>query len=63
MYFLDSQVIAHDVKLGFVNFFLYAEFRMVSVNIYLSLLRVYFICFDGCLIHISVNRSFYVPRQ
>jgi len=60
--FLESQIIAHDVKPEIVNFFIYAEFRLVNVDIPLSLLRVYFICIDVCLIYLGVNRSHYVPR-
>ena len=45
MNFLESQVIAHNVKPGLVNFFLYTEFRMVNVDISLSSLRVCFILF------------------
>jgi hypothetical protein len=62
IWFLESQVIAHDVKPEFVNVFVYAEFRVVNVDISLSLVRVYFIYIDGCLIYLGVNRSFYVPR-
>jgi hypothetical protein len=36
---------------------------MVNVDISLSLLCVYFICVNGCLIYIGVNLSFYVPWQ
>jgi len=65
MYIFESQVIAHDVKPGFVNFFfsfVYAELHVVKIDISLSLLCVCFIC-DECLIYVGVNHSFYVPRQ
>jgi hypothetical protein len=39
------------------EFSVYAEFRLVNVDISLSLLPVYFICVDG------VDCSCYVPRQ
>ena len=32
------------------EFFVCPEFRMVNVDVSLSLLRDYFICIDGCLI-------------
>ena len=35
---------------------------MVNVDISLSLLHVYFVCIDGCILYLSVNHSFYVPR-
>jgi len=54
MYFLESQVIAHDVKPGFVNFFLYAELRMVNVDISLSSLSVYCILFMSDVFLMSV---------
>jgi hypothetical protein len=41
MCFLESQVIAHNVQPGFVNFFVHAEFRMMNVDISLSSVRVY----------------------
>jgi hypothetical protein len=31
--FVESQVIAHDIKPEFVNFVVYAEFRKVNVEI------------------------------
>jgi hypothetical protein len=62
IYFLKSQVIANDVKQGVREFFVYAEFQMVNLDISLSLLRVYLICVDGCLIYIGVNSSLYVPK-
>lgn len=43
-------------------FFVYAEFRMINVDISWSLLCVYFICIEGCLIYFGVNHGFYVPK-
>jgi hypothetical protein len=63
IYFLESQVIAQDVKQMFVNFYVYAEFRMVNTDISLSLVHVYFIRVDGRLFHIDANLRFYVPKQ
>ena len=31
--FAETQVIAHDIQAGFVTFVVYAEFRMVNVDI------------------------------
>jgi len=66
IYFFELQLIAHDVQTGFVNFFfsfVYTEFWLVNVDISLSLLSVFFICVDECLIYIGVNCSFCVLRQ
>jgi hypothetical protein len=44
--FVESQVIAHDVKPGSVIFVVYYDLRMVNVYIYSSLLRVLFTSVD-----------------
>jgi len=43
---LESQFIAHDVKPEFVNFFVYAECRMVKVDIYFRSVFVLFVSMD-----------------
>jgi len=44
IYFIfESQFIAHDVKPGFVNFVVHADFRVVNVGI-LSLCPLFYLC-------------------
>jgi len=38
--YVESQVIAHDVKPGFVNFSVYTEFWMGNIDISLSHVRI-----------------------
>ena len=47
--FVESQVIALDIQAGFVTFIVYAEFRMMKVDISYSLLLVLFMSVDVLL--------------
>ena len=47
--FVESQVIALDIQAGFVTFVVYAEFRMMNVDISYSLLLILFMSVDALL--------------
>jgi hypothetical protein len=58
--YMESQVFQHDVKPGFLPFFVYADLQLMKV-VFLVAVRV-FIYFNGCLTHIGANRNLGVPK-
>lgn len=57
MYFLEPEVVARGVKPRFVNFSVYAKFRVVNADIALSLLRVCLMCVSSCRVDMGVDRT------
>jgi hypothetical protein len=59
VYIFSSHKLLHMIwNLGSWYLYLYAAFRTVIVGISLSLLRVYFMCNDGCLIYLVRSADF-----